>query len=83
MPYSKKLIEEVKELYPDSIEMHNHAESGSAWLGRCLDDNSIVSIPMDKILLATSLKDLQKEARLMKRKIELYRKWCKEDPRNT
>ena len=81
MGYSKELIKEVKEVYPDSTEMHKLANSGNAFLGRYLDDSSPQGMSVDKILLATTLDELQKEARLMKRKIELYSKWCKEDPR--
>jgi len=83
MAYSQQLIDEVKELYPNSKEMITHAETGSAWLGRYLDDSSSTGVNIDKILLATSLDELQKEARIMKRKVDLYRKWCNEDPRRS
>ena len=81
MAYTQELIDEVKSLYPESQEMIKHAESGSVWLGRYLDDSAPNAISLDRILLATSLEDLQKEARLAKRKVELYRKSCEEDPR--
>lgn len=81
MAYTQELIDEVKELYPDSIEMHELADSGNAFLGRWLDDSSQGGFPIDTILLATSLDDLQKKARVIKRKRELYGKWLKEDPR--
>lgn len=79
--YTQELIREVKELYPNSPDMHKAAESGRDILGRYLDDSSTGGMSVDKILLATSLDELQKEARLIKRKKELYGKWCKEDPR--
>jgi hypothetical protein len=79
--YSPELIREVKELYPNSPEMHQLAENGGAFLGRYLDDSSCNSISLNEILLATSLDELQKKARQMKRKVELYKKWCAEDPR--
>lgn len=79
--YTTDLINEVKELYPNSPEMHKAAEEGNAFLGRYLDDGSSGSIPLDTILLATSLEQLQKAARLQKRKLELYKKWCEQDPR--
>ncbi|MFA5207345.1 MAG: hypothetical protein WC428_01695 [Candidatus Paceibacterota bacterium] len=79
--YTPELIREVKELYPNSPEIHKLADSGNAFLGRYLDDSSPSGFPIDKILLATSLDEIQKEARMMKRKIDLYQKWCKEDPR--
>jgi len=78
MKYSKELIAEVKELFPNSKEMHNHAEQGNEILGRYLDDSSSGGIPIDTVLLATSLEEIQKLARSQKRKIELYRKWGKE-----
>jgi len=66
--YSSELIKEVKELYPNSPEMHQLAENGGAFLGRYLDDSSTNSISLNEVLLATSLDELQKRARLMKRK---------------
>ena len=82
MAYTKELIDEVKELYPTSTDIIGAAKTGSVWLGRYLDDSSPATMSIDKILLATSLESLQKEAMLMKRKVELYKKWCKQDPRN-
>jgi len=81
MAYTQELINEVKALYPTSTEMINHAESGSVWLGRYLDDSSPRGISIDRILSATSLEELKKEAMVGKRKIELYKKWCEQDPR--
>ena len=51
------------------------------FLGRYLDDSSSTGMSIDKILLAVSLDELQKEARIMKRKVILYQKWCEQDPR--
>jgi hypothetical protein len=76
--YSQEFINEVKELYPNSPEMHKLADTGGYFLGRYLDDSSYGGFPLDKILLATSLDALQKEARIMKRKRELYDKWSDE-----
>jgi hypothetical protein len=81
MAYTQELINEVKELYPNSAEMHKLAENGNAYLGRYLDDSCNGSIGFDEILLATSLDELEKIARLMKRKVLLYKKWCDQDPR--
>lgn len=81
MSYTKELIEEVKNLYPESVEMIKLAESGNAFLGRYLDDSSPSAISLDKILSSNSLEDLKKEANLVKRKVNLYKKWCEEDPR--
>lgn len=79
--YSTKLISEVKELYPDYPKMHELADEGSVWLGRYLDDSSGGSVPLDTILTATNLEEIQDKARLIKRKINCYRLWCNEDPR--
>jgi len=82
MAYSQQLIADVKELYPDSEQMHKLADDGNAFLGRYLDDScSAYAISNDAILLATSLDDLQTLARNAKRKVELYKRWCHEDPR--
>lgn len=81
MAYTQKLIKMVKELYPDSKDMHELADSGNAFLGRYLDDCCTDSLPLDTILLATSLDSLQQKARDMKRRVELYAMWCEEDPR--
>jgi len=81
MAYTQKLIDEVKAVYPDFEKMHELAEAGSVWLGRYLDDSSTGSIPLDDILKAKSLADLQEKARVIKRKIDLYSMWCEEDPR--
>jgi len=79
--YTPELIREVKELYPNSPEIHKLADSGNAFLGRYLDDSSPTGVPINDVLLATSLDELQKKARDMKRRVELYKKWCAEDPR--
>jgi len=81
MAYTQELIDEVKALYPDSKEMIAHAESGSVWLGRYLDDASATVIGINRVLLATSLEELQKEAREIKMRSDLYKKWCEQDPR--
>ena len=81
MAYSQDLINEVKELYPNSVEMHRLAESGSPFLGRYLDDSSPTGISINDVLSAKSLEDLQKKAMIMQRKVMLYRKWCEQDPR--
>jgi len=78
MKYSDELIAEVKELFPNNKEMHQHADNGNEILGRYLDDSSSGSIRIDTILLATSLEQLQTLARFQKRKVELCKKWCKE-----
>jgi hypothetical protein len=66
MAYTQELINEVKELYPNSPEMHKLAENGAAFLGRYLDDSCDSGISLSEILLATSLDELQKKAREIK-----------------
>ncbi len=79
--YSTKLIKEVKECFPDNPEMHGLADRGSVFLGRYLDDSSNDKISLDTILKATTLEELQKKARIAKRKVDCYKMWCEEDPR--
>ncbi len=78
MEYSADLIWKVKELYPNSPEMHRLADNGHYFLGRYLDDSSNNSIPVDTVLLATSLEELQKIARHEKLKGQLYKQWYDE-----
>ena len=82
MAYTQDLIDEVKELYPDSKEMHKHAENGSVWLGRYLDDSVPYGISTKEVLASNDLEELKSKARLIDRKRELYSKWCDQDPRN-
>ena len=79
--YSEKLIKEVKECYPNNKKIHELADEGNVWLGRYLDDSCGGGIPLDTILTALSLEELQAKARLEKRKVNCYKMWCDEDPR--
>jgi len=79
--YSEKLIKEVKECYPNYEKIHQLADEGSVWLGRYLDDSCGGGIPLDTVLTALTLEELQAKARLEKRKLNCYRMWCDEDPR--
>jgi len=81
MAYTQELIDEVKELFPNSPIMIKMAEEGSVFLGRYLDDSISNFISTNEVLLATSLDELKEEATLRKRKVDLYRKWCEQDPR--
>ncbi len=81
MSYTKELIDKVKELYPTHKEMHKLAESGDYFLGRYLDDSSLTSISLEFILKSNSLEDLKGIARKEKEKVDLYKEWCKQDPR--
>ena len=79
--YSEKLIKEVKECYPENVEIHKLADSGNVFLGRYLDDSCSSGIPLDTILLALTLNELQDRARIAKRRLNCYKLWCEEDPR--
>jgi hypothetical protein len=81
MAYTAELIKEVKELFPESKDMARLADEGSVFLGRYLDDSSYGGLDVDTILLATSLEELQSRARIMKRKRQLYAKWCEQVPK--
>jgi len=75
MEYPEDFIKEVKEVYPDSPDMHRLADEGQYFLGRYLDDSSGGGIPLDTVLTALTLEELQVKARTEKRKINLYRRW--------
>ena len=83
MSYTRELIDEVKELYPDSKEMHKHAESGSVWLGRYLDDSVPYGLTTKEILEANYLEDLKIKARIIEKKRNLYNMWREQSPRIT
>lgn len=76
--YSDDFKRKVKELYPNDTNMHNMADRGDDFLGRYLDDSSSSNIDCDTILIATSLDELQKKARALKQKKELYAQWYRE-----
>jgi len=76
MEYPEDFIKEVKEVYPDSPDMHRLADEGQYFLGRYLDDSSGGGIPLDTVLTALTLEELQVKARREKRKVNLYRRWC-------
>jgi hypothetical protein len=79
--YTQDLIDKVKKVYPNEKEMHRLADEGNAFLGRYLDDSSQGGVALDDILKATSLEEIQKKARNIKIKRELYGEWCEQDPR--
>lgn len=76
MYYPEDFKKEVKEVYPDSTEMHRLADEGEYFLGRYLDDSCGGGIPINTILTALTLEEIQVMARTEKRKINLYSKWC-------
>ncbi len=68
--YTEEFKNRVREVYGNIYD--NMLESGNAWLGRHLGDNSTNDISIDKVLLAANLESLQKEARIIKKKRNLY-----------
>lgn len=78
MTYSESFKSELRKLYPDDTNLHEMAERGDVFLGRYLDDSCGTGIPIDTILCAVSLEELQNKARLMKAKVLLYNKWSEE-----
>lgn len=71
MEYTKDFVDRVKELYPNSTEMHRLAEQGDRFLGRYLDDSSCDGFSPDKIL-NTPYDELIRQAHILKKKRELY-----------
>jgi hypothetical protein len=81
MSYSKRLINAVKNTYPNEPDLHQMAEEGNLYLGRYLDDYCSTSIPLDTVLKATSLEQLKKIAQEQVKRLKVYHMWCEEDPR--
>jgi hypothetical protein len=77
MEYPQKFVADVKELFPDRPKMHELADNGNPFLGRYLDDTTGNVMAIDTILSATSLDDLQRNARQLKRRAGLYTEWSK------
>jgi len=73
MEYTEKFKSKVRAIYGNQFD--SVLDSGSDFLGRYLDDASSGSVGVDEILLATSLEPLQKKARDIKARRELYYEW--------
>jgi hypothetical protein len=72
--YSPELIAELEELFPEYTEAHNSAKKHSLLLKNYLEGSYSVGFSADTILTSISLEDLQKEARLIKRRQEFEKK---------
>ena len=72
--YSSELIAELEELFPDYTEAIRLAKINSAYLKPYIQGSYLTAIHADKILTALSLEELQKEARLIKRRIAFEKK---------
>lgn len=78
MIYTKELIKEIKELYPENLHMHELADMGSIWLGRHLCDSIPNGVDVDRVLNANSLEEIKKYAMICKRKRDVYTEWNKQ-----
>lgn len=76
--YSSELIEELEKLFPDYTQAIKLAKENSPFLKQYIQGSYLTSIHADKIILATSLEDLQKEAFLIKRRINFEKKLLEE-----
>ncbi len=77
MKYNKEFVDKVKKLYPNSPEMHRHAEQGNAILGRYLDDSSSSTIDIDWLLKQNDIIVIHLKCENMKAKVDLYKEWFK------
>lgn len=76
MEYPKEFIEKCKAEYPELTNLHELLNSGNLFAGRYLDDSCSTSIPIQTILEAKSLNELQKKAKIQERRVALYVEWC-------
>ena len=73
--YSPELIAELEELFPDYTEGIRLAKTHSLWLKNYICSSYSVGFSADTILTSISLEDLQKEARLIKRRQAFEKKF--------
>lgn len=76
--YSKVFVDKVKSVYGENSDLAQRVEQNQYFAGRILNDSSMGGISVNEVLLATSLDVLQKKARDLKIKKELYSDWCDE-----
>lgn len=74
MSYTKEFIEEVKRVYPNSLEIIKCAENGDDFLGRYLDDNYERNISIE-FIESHSYDEIMEKTKQIKERGELYRKW--------
>lgn len=77
MIYPQKFIKEIQKAYPDCDELHRKLENGDPSVGRNLYNGARRVFTIEEILEATSLGDLQRDARVYKDKRILYEEWCR------
>jgi hypothetical protein len=66
--YSPELVSELEELFPDYTKAIELAKNNSLLLLNYIEGSFLTSIFPEKIFAALSLEELQKEARLIKRR---------------
>ena len=76
MFYPEDFKNRVKKVYPHWDELHRRLDSGDVFVGRYLYDNSPTGLSLNTILTATSLEELQEQAKIAQEKVALYHDWC-------
>lgn len=71
MAYTQEFINRVKQLYPNSVEMHRLAEEGNYFLGRWLDDSSCGGFSPSAVI-NMPYEDLIAKAKEMQDRRQLY-----------
>lgn len=74
MFYPEDFKNKVKEMFPDWKGLHRNLDCESVYVGQLLYQD--FSIPIDTILAATSLEELQRVAKAIKKREALYAEWC-------
>lgn len=77
MEYSKKLIKEAKELYPDFGQLYRLLSEGSRMVGGFFADGC-GEISYNDILCCKNFDELKGHARFIKRRHDLYQLWVSE-----
>lgn len=77
MFYSENFKAQVREEFPDNEEILAKLDNGDATLLMDLGDEAFNSIPLEIVLGAESLEELQNLARSMQKKLNLYYECCK------
>jgi hypothetical protein len=76
--YTEEFIAKVKRIYPDSKEIHMHAEQHHGILGRYLDDSCKSTLDIDWIMKQGHINVVHDRCRKEMEKVELYKEWCKD-----
>lgn len=75
--YPEDFKARCKIAYPDFQRLHELLDAGSELVGRILDESATGSLPVDTVLRATSLTELQALAALEKERRVLYNEWSR------